>query len=142
MLRVRDVMTREVYTVGPDWTLPEIARLMRDENIGAVPVAEGDHLIGIITDRDLVVRGLADDLAQLATRQACDVMSPELYYCFEDQYVEDVLRSMGEQQVRRLPVVDHRRRLVGMVSLSDLSRSAEANFGGAALQRLSRPGLH
>lgn len=141
-LRVRDVMTPHVLTVGPDWGLTEIAQLMRDENIGAVPVAEGDHLIGMITDRDLVVRGLAENAAVASTRQACDVMSPRLYYCFQDQRVEDVLRSMGEQQVRRLPVVDASKKLVGMVSLSDLSRSAEVGYGGAALQRLSRPGLH
>lgn len=141
-LRVRDVMSSEVLTVAPDWSLQEIACLMRDGNIGAVPVAEGERLVGIITDRDLVLRGLAEDPGAAHTRQASDVMSPHLYYCFDDQGVEDALRSMGEQQVRRLPVVDRNKKLVGMVSLCDLSRSAEVGFGGAALQRLSRPGLH
>ena len=140
--RVRDVMTRDVPAVGPEWHLPDVARLMRDQNLGALPVAEDDELIGIITDRDLVVRGIAEGFAAADGRQARDVMSGSVLYCFEDQSVEDALQNMGDRQVRRLPVVDRDRRLVGMVALSDLTRSASASFAVAAKRRMSRAGLH
>jgi CBS domain-containing protein len=142
MARVRDVMTRDVLTVGPDWILADIARLMRDENLGALPVAEEDELVGIITDRDLVIRGLADGFANATALRARDVMSGSLLYCFEDQTVEDALQNMGDRQVRRLPVVDRDKRLVGMVSFTDLTRTASTNFAVAAHRRMTRAGLH
>jgi len=140
--RVRDVMVRDLLTVGPDWALADVARLMRDENIGAVPVADDDELIGIITDRDVVVRGLADGATVASERRARDVMSANLLYCFEDQTVEEALQNMGERQVRRMPVVDHDKRLVGMVAFNALSRTASSNFAGSAQRRMFRAGLH
>lgn len=142
--RVRDQMTRDVHTVGPEWDLAEVARLMRDKNIGAVPVAEDNQLIGIITDRDLVIRGLAADTPEsAASRAARDVMSPHLFFCFEDQSTEEAMRLMSDHQVRRMPVVDSNKRLVGMVSFSDLNGSAEIGFGPAnGYRRLLRAGLH
>lgn len=140
--RVGDVMTRDVLTVGPDWPVADVARLMRDENVGAIPVAEDDELIGIVTDRDLVIRALADGSAVANELRARHVMSGDLLYCFEDQSVEDALQSMGERQVRRLPVVDRDQRLVGMVAFSDLTRTASSNFAVAAHRRMSRAGLH
>src|SRR5215218_10766732 len=104
-MHIRDVMTENVRTVRPDTTLPEVATIMRDEDIGAVPVAEGERLVGMVTDRDIVVRAVADgDGIELQT--AGEVMSPHVQYCREDESVDDVLRNMGEQQIRRLPVVD------------------------------------
>jgi CBS domain-containing protein len=142
MTYVRDVMTRDVLTVGPEWLLQDVARLMRDENVGAIPVTEDEDLIGIVTDRDLVLRGLADGLSAAEALRTRDVMSGGLMYCFEDQSVEEALQNVGERRVRRLPVVDREKRLVGMVTLSDLSRSASANFAVAAQRRMSRAGLH
>ena len=142
MTYVRDVMTRDVLTVGPEWLLQDVARLMRDENVGAIPVTEDEDLIGIVTDRDLVLRGLADGLSAAEGLRTRDVMSGGLMYCFEDQSVEEALQNVGERRVRRLPVVDREKRLVGMVTLSDLSRSASANFAVAAQRRMSRAGLH
>jgi CBS domain-containing protein len=140
--RVRDVMTRDVLTVGPDWPIADVARLMRDQNVGAVPVADDDELVGIVTDRDLVVRALAEGTAAANDLRARHVMSGDLLYCFEDQAVEDALQSMGERQVRRLPVVDRDQRLVGMVAFSDLARTASSNFAVAAQRRMSPAGLH
>jgi CBS domain-containing protein len=140
--RVSEVMSRDVCTVSPDWDLTEIARLMRDENIGAVPVAEDDQLIGIITDRDLVIRGIADDLSAARARTARDVMTANLFYCYEDQTVDEVLRRMHEQHVRRLPVVDRGKRLVGMVSFSDLGTAASLGLAPGAIRRMPRAGLH
>jgi CBS domain-containing protein len=137
-MRVRELMTDSVKTVSPGTPLQDVARLMRDEDIGSVPVAENDKLVGMVTDRDIVIRGLAED-AGLERRCARDVMSQQVLYCREDQTVEDVLKNMGEQQIRRLPVVDESKRLVGVVSIGDLSTRARATKTGEALKEISRP---
>jgi CBS domain-containing protein len=138
---IRNVMTEHVMTVRPDASLFEVARLMRDEDIGAVPVAEADRLVGMVTDRDIVVRALAD--ARLAQHpDARSVMSQRMLYCFADQQVEEVLNSMGDMQVRRMPVVDRDKRLVGMVSIGDLSGKASLAKAGDSLNRISWPASH
>jgi predicted transcriptional regulator len=104
-MRVRDLMTDAVKTATPSTRLEDVARLMRDEDIGSVPVAENEKLVGMVTDRDIVIRGLAES-ASLEGKCVRDVMSPQVLYCRVDQTVEDVLKNMGEQQIRRLPVVD------------------------------------
>jgi len=138
---IRNVMTEHVLTVGPEATIFEVARLMRDEDIGAVPVAEGDRLLGMVTDRDIVIRAVAD--GQLARHpDVRSIMSRRILYCFADQRVEDVLDNMGEMQVRRLPVVDRDKRLVGMVSIGDLSGKASLARAGDSLNRISWPASH
>jgi len=136
-MKIKDVMTDRVTTVKPETPLADIARVMRDEDIGSVPVAEDDRLVGMVTDRDIVVRGLAH--GSLDSKTARDIMSPQVLYCTCDQKVEDVLRNMGEQQVRRLPVVDANKRLVGVVSIGDLSTTARATKTGEALKEISKP---
>ena len=140
-MQIRDVMTRNVLTVHPEASIFEVARLMRDEDIGAIPVAENDRLIGIVTDRDIVVRALADNHFKFGTK-ARDVMSERMLYCFEDQGVEEVLDNMGEMQVRRMPVVDRDKRLVGVVSIGDLSGKASLSKAGHSLNRISWPASH
>jgi len=138
---IRNVMTEHVMTVRPDASIFEVARLMRDEDIGAVPVADDDRLIGMVTDRDIVVRALADgQLVQHADAQS--VMSQRMLYCFADQEVEEVLENMGEMQVRRMPVVDRYKRLVGMVSIGDLCGKASLSKAGDSLNRISWPASH
>jgi CBS domain-containing protein len=127
--------------VQPGTSLQEVARLMRDEDIGSVPVADNDKLVGMVTDRDIVIRGLAES-GRLDERCARDVMSQQLLYCREDESVEDVLRNMGEQQVRRLPVVDESKRLVGVISIGDLSGGARTAKTGEALKEISKPTSH
>ncbi|MEX0734685.1 MAG: CBS domain-containing protein [Steroidobacteraceae bacterium] len=136
-MHVSKVMTQKVFWVGPDTTMPEIAGRMRSEDIGSVPVAENDRLIGMVTDRDIVVRVVAEggDLDSTTARQ---VMSPRILYCFDDETVAAVLKNMGDNQVRRLPVVSRDKRLVGVISLGDLSRAAEKQAGGA-LKEISEP---
>jgi len=140
-MKVRQVMTADVYTVRPDASVFDIAELMRDEDIGAVPVVENEKLIGMVTDRDIVVRALADsrDVSQANARS---VMSGNLLYCFDDQSVEEVLDNMGEQQVRRMPVVDRDKRLVGVVSIGDLSAAAPPDRSGESLSQISQPTHH
>jgi CBS domain-containing protein len=140
-MKVRDVMTADVYTCRPDDSILKIAELMRDEDIGAVPVVEDDRLIGMVTDRDIVVRGLADS-TDPAAATARTVMTSTLLYCFDDQSVEDALYNMGEQQVRRLPVVDRDKRLVGVVSIGDLCAAAAPERAGESLTQISQPTHH
>ena len=137
-MKVREIMTESVRTVGPETRIAEVARLMRDEDIGSVPVAENDRLIGMVTDRDIVVRGLADGGSR-ESLCARDVMSPKILYCHDDENVEDVLKNMGDQQVRRLPVLDAAKRLVGFVSIGDLSGEVKATKTGEALKEISKP---
>jgi CBS domain-containing protein len=137
-MQIRDIMTTAVVVMPPDSGLGAIARKMRDEDIGSVPIAENDRLVGMVTDRDIVIRALADG-ADMNALSARSVMSPQVLYCRDDQTVDEVLTNMGDQQVRRLPVVDRDKRLVGMVSLGDLSR-AKAKKAGDALKDISQPG--
>ncbi len=138
---ISNVMTEHVMTVSPDATIFEVARLMRDQDIGAVPVADGDRLVGMVTDRDIVVRAVAE--GPLARNpDARSVMSQRMLYCYADQQVEEVLENMGEMQVRRLPVVDRDKRLVGVVSIGDLSGKAPLAKAGDSLNRISWPASH
>ena len=139
-MRISEVMTERVRYVDPDAPLTKIAAEMRDNDFGAVPVAEEERLIGMVTDRDIVVRGIAQGLDLNAT--ARQVMSANVLYCFEDDSIEDVLKNMGANQVRRLPVINRAKRLVGVVSLGDLSKAAGQSPAGGALKKISQPGEH
>ena len=136
-MNVEKVMTTRVNWVTPDTTIPEIARCMRAENIGSLPVAESDRLVGVVTDRDIVLRAVTEggDIDRISARQ---VMSSQVLYCYADQAVADVLKNMGDNQVRRLPVLSRDKRLVGIVSLGDLSRAATPQ-SGSALKEISKP---
>lgn len=135
-MRVEDAMTPNVEVVAPDSPAIQAARLMRDLDIGALPVGQGDRLVGMVTDRDLVVRGLADgaDPARLEIRHC---MTPQVLYCYADQPVEEVAANMAEQQIRRLPVVDRNKRLVGIVALADISAATRPERAGETLREIS-----
>ncbi len=137
-MQVHEVMTPDVTTVRPDSSLIEIAKIMREEDIGAVPVTDNEQLLGMVTDRDIVIRGLVEGHDGL-DRTAADVMSPDVRCCATDDDVEDVLRDMGDQQLRRMPVIDDDKRLVGIVSLGDLSREAKPKQAGKSLKDISEP---
>lgn len=117
-MHIKNVMTSHVLTVSPQQTVREAAEIMRRLDTGFLPVGEDDRLVGTITDRDIVVRGLAD--GKSADTAIAEVMSQDVLYCFEDQQVSEVADNMSEQQVRRMPVVNRDKRLVGVVSLGDL----------------------
>lgn len=137
-MRVRDCMTRDVRIADPRETIREAAMAMASVDAGALPVGENDRLVGMITDRDIAVRGVADGKGPDATVR--EVMSAEVRYCYEDDDADDVLRNMAELQVRRLPVVNRNKRLVGIISLSDLATNGEAKQAGDALCGIARPG--
>src|SRR5258707_2726805 len=122
-MKVKDVMHRGVAWVEPQTPIAEIARKMRDEDIGAVPVGENDRLVGMVTDRDIVIRGLAGDKA-CGDLVAWDVMTKPIVYARADEDVEDALHIMEKNHIRRLPVIDENKRMAGMLSLGDISEKA------------------
>jgi CBS domain-containing protein len=120
MTTVADVMTRGVRTLRPDDTVVQAAQAMDELNVGVIPVCDGDKLVGMVTDRDIVVRGVAQECDMKSTRLA-DVMSGNVRCAREQDDVDTVLSEMAEAQIRRLPVVDGNQKLVGIVSLGDIA---------------------
>jgi CBS domain-containing protein len=131
-------MTRDVRLTDPNETLCEAARCMADVDAGALPVGENDRLVGMITDRDIAVRGVAQGKGP--NDRVRDVMSRDVRYCFEDENIDDVLRNMGDQQVRRLPVLNRDKRLVGIISLGDVALENRPAPTAEALNQISQPG--
>jgi len=137
---VRDVMTRGVETAAPDTTIADVARRMRDLDVGSLPVTDGNRLLGIVTDRDLSVRATASSRDPGSTKVR-EVMSPELAWIFDDEPADAAARVMRERQIRRLPVLDRSARLVGMVALADLATDlGDDRLKGATLEEISQPG--
>src|SRR5260221_13333321 len=112
-------MTRDVRLASPEETIQQAAQIMKGLNVGALPVGHDDRLVGMITDRDIAIRGVAEGKAPDA--KVRDVMTTDVKYCFDDQDVAEVTQNMGDIQVRRLPVVDRKKRLVGILSLGDIA---------------------
>jgi CBS domain-containing protein len=140
-MKVSECMKREVRIVDPAETLQYAARTMADIDAGFLPVSENDRLVGIITDRDITIRAVGTGRAPDAKIR--DVMSQEVRYCYADDDVDDILYNMAEQQIRRLPVVDRDKRLVGVISITDLATNGVAARTGETLGEIARPsGLH
>jgi CBS domain-containing protein len=137
-MKVSEVMTREILVANPEQTVQQAAQMMADIDAGVLPVGENDRLIGMITDRDIAIRCVAKGNGPDAKIR--DVMSHDVKYCFLDQDIDEVTRNMAEIQVRRLPVVDRDKRLVGIVSLGDIATIGEAMEAGEALSGISMPG--
>jgi CBS domain-containing protein len=136
-MRIQQVMSRSVELADPNTTIRDIARKMRADNLGALPVGENDRLIGMVTDRDIVVRAVAEERSAGNTT-AREVMSEHIWYCFEDDEVEQAAKVMAEHQVRRLPVLNRDKRLVGVIALADLGR-ARPDAAQTALEGISEP---
>ena len=136
-MKVSDVMTKNVETVRPDQPAREAARFMLQADAGSIPVTDGDRLVGMITDRDIAVRGIAKGKGPDTSVR--DVMTDHVDYCFEDQDVEEVTKNMADIKVRRLPVLNRDKRLVGIISLGDIAQ-AGGRKTDKALGEISRPG--
>jgi CBS domain-containing protein len=117
---VNEIMSTEVRLVAPEATLRQAAQMMLEEDVGSLPVCRGTTLVGMVTDRDITIRGVAAGLLPDSAHVA-EVMTAELQFCTEDQDTEDVMRTMGLAQVRRLPVVNMDKELVGIVSIGDMA---------------------
>ena len=135
-MQVRDVMHPGVRWVEPNTSLTEIAQIMRNHNIGAIPIGENDRLVGIVTDRDIVCRGLSQGL-DLTRATARDVMTKGIYYTTEAASVTDAAAIMEKNRVRRLPVLNDQKRMTGMLSVGDLSHTRERVLCGEVLDAVA-----
>ncbi|MEO7160920.1 MAG: CBS domain-containing protein [Polaromonas sp.] len=138
MTTVSKVMTRGVRSMSPSDTMVLAAQAMEELNVGVIPVCEGGKLVGMVTDRDIVVRGVAQELDATTTRLA-DVMSTNVRTAREHDDVDDVLSAMGEDQIRRMPVVDDKGRLIGILSLGDIAVKDPDDDVAASLGEISFP---
>jgi CBS domain-containing protein len=120
-MKVKEAMHKGVEWVGPDTPVTEVAKLMCTRNIGAIPIGENDRLIGMVTDRDIVCKGLAQDSFDVRRTTARDVMTSGIHCCREDDDLAKAVRHMEMLEVRRLPVINKSKRMVGMLALGDVS---------------------
>ena len=123
-MKVKEAMHKGVEWVGPDTPVTEIAKLMRKHDVGAIPIGENDRLIGMVTDRDIVCKGLAEDSFDSRGATARNVMAPGIHCCREDDDLAKAVRHMEALRVRRLPVINKSKRMVGILSLGDISDGA------------------
>ncbi len=138
-MKLGEIMTPQVEVIQPDDTLQSAAKKMRDRNIGFLPVCDGETLMGVLSDRDITIRALADGM-DVNVMLARDLMTAPVIYCFEDQDASEAARIMAENQIRRLVVLSRGdKRLVGVISLGDLARHETTNVSGRVLQKVSEP---
>lgn len=137
-MKIRDCMTLDVQIAKPTDTIQNAAAMMVEIDAGAIPVGEKGRLVGMITDRDIAIRAVA--LGHGPEAKIADVMSHDIKYCYEDEDTDHVLENMGDIQLRRLPVLDREKRLVGIVSIGDLALTGARAKTGQALGEISRPG--
>ncbi|HYD29512.1 MAG TPA: CBS domain-containing protein [Azospirillaceae bacterium] len=139
-MKLRDIMTKDVEVVRPDSALQEAARMMRDADTGFLPVCDGEQLIGTVTDRDIAIRSTAEG-QDPSSAKVQEVMSEELVFAYEDQDSNEAAQIMAEKRIRRLPVVNREKRLVGVVSLGDLAtQTPDDDVVGQTIQDVSQPG--
>lgn len=136
-MQVKDAMHKGVEWASPDTPLREIARLMRQHDIGAVPIGDSDKLVGMVTDRDIVCNGLATSGFDFATAKARDVMTNGIHTCRAEDELGAAVQHMQDLKVRRLPVIDRTKRMVGILSLGDISQAAPKEVAGEILKRVA-----
>ena len=137
-MRVSEAMTREVRVANPGQSIRDVAKIMAEIDAGAMPVGENDKLVGMVTDRDIAIRGVA--LGKGPDTPVREVMSTEqVLYCYEDDEIEKVAKNMGDEKVRRLPVVNKEKRLVGIVSIGNIAQR-EVKAVSKAVKGVTKPG--
>ena len=136
-MKVKDVMHKGVDWVSPDTPVTELAKLMRDHDVGAIPIGENDRLVGMVTDRDIVCKGLAHDSFDVRQATAREVMTATIHCCREDDDLAKAVRHMEELKVRRLPVINKSKRMVGILSLGDVSQSAPGDLLSECVKSVS-----
>lgn len=137
---VKDCMTRSVELVTPDMNITEAAKKMRDGDFGLVPVQKNDRLVGMLTDRDITIRCVAEGRDSKSIHVG-EIMTDKVLYCFEDQNLNEVIANLGDNQIRRLPVLNRDKRLVGILSIGDLAHSRDLNPSQikGAMDKISKP---
>jgi len=136
-MKVKDVMHKGVDWVSPDTPVTELAKLMRDHDVGAIPIGENDRLVGMVTDRDIVCKGLAQDSFDAGGATARDVMTEVIHCCRDDDDLAKAVRHMEELKIRRLPVINKSKRMVGILSLGDVSHSAPTDLLSECIKSVS-----
>ena len=137
-MKIREIMTPDAQCVGPEETLVDAAALMRQLDVGVLPVCHEGDVVGMITDRDIAIRAVADARPPTTTRVR-EIMSPGTVFVYEDQEVDEVVHILEKHQIRRAPVITHERRLVGIISLGDIAVDGSAALSGEALKCVSQP---
>jgi CBS domain-containing protein len=137
-MKVSEAMSRDVQVASPTQSIRNAAKIMAKIDAGVLPVGENDRLVGMITDRDIAIRAVAEGKAP--STKVRDIMSEEVLYCFDDQDLEEVAQNMSEMKIRRLQVVNREKRLVGIISLADLARNEDADTTGQTVSQISEPG--
>ena len=136
-MKVKEAMHKGVDWVSPDTPVTELAKLMRDHDVGAIPIGENDRLVGMVTDRDIVCKGLAQDDFVARGATARDVMTAEIHCCRDDDDLAKAVRHMEELKVRRLPVINKSKRMVGILSLGDVSHTASVELLSECIKSVS-----
>ena len=136
-MKVKEAMHKGVDWVAPDTPLADLAKLMRQHDIGAIPIGENDRLVGMVTDRDIVCKGLAEDGFDAHRVTARDVMTPGIHCCSEDDDLAKAVRHMEALKIRRLPVINKSKRMVGILSLGDISHSASSDLLTECVKKVS-----
>ena len=137
-MQVSEVMSSDVNIANPQQSIREAAQMMAEIDAGALPVGENDRLVGMITDRDIAIRAVA--AGKGPDTRVRDIMSTEVKYCFEDEDVDEVAHNMADIKLRRLPVLNAKKRLVGIISLADIALAEGPDPAGQALCGISEPG--
>jgi CBS domain-containing protein len=137
-MKVSEAMTRDVRVASPEETVQQAAKIMAEIDAGVLPVGDNDRLVGMITDRDIAIRAVAAGKGPDAKVRDC--MTSDVKYCFEDQDIDEVASNMADQQIRRLPVVSREKRLVGILSLGDVTTSLSEDAAARAIGGISQPG--
>ena len=138
-MQVKEIMTRDVETVRRDTLLTDAAERMRTHDIGILPVWDGEQLQGIVTDRDIAVRAIVKN-QQPELLRCQDVMTQNVVFCFEDQEVTEAGRIMQDHKIRRLPVINRQRHLVGIISIGDIALgTGDTKLAGVSVQEVSAP---
>jgi CBS domain-containing protein len=138
IMRVSDAMTAAVRITQPQQTIAEAARMMAEIDAGALPVGDGDRLVGMVTDRDIAIRAVA--LGKNPQTPVQEVMSEGVLYCFADEDLDEVVQNMADMKVRRMPVLNRDKRMVGILSLGDVALMDDPDATGEALSEISEPG--
>ena len=141
-MQIREIMTRQVDVIRPDASVRDAALKMKELDVGAIPVCDGQKLAGLVTDRDITVRAVAEG-RNPSEVQVAEVMSSDIAYCFEDETVEQAANLMESKQIRRLPILDRNKELAGIISLGDISvrteGSRQKDLAAEALEEISEP---
>jgi CBS domain-containing protein len=141
IMQLREIMTRDVEVVSPETTVKDAAKKMQQLDVGPLPVCDGERLLGMLTDRDITIRVVAEG-ADPALKKVRETMTPGMVYCFEDQDVKEAARLMEQHQIRRLPIINRDKRLVGIISLGDLAVSTrDQKLTGKVLAQVSEPAV-